>query len=126
MSIPSRSSSAEGCKELLQLTHIAILVDGRIRTDPETFLFGPPDRLQGLFEHAGAAGDAVVGLPHAIQVDVEGECRVGLKLFNERFAQDAVGAQVDVPFQAEELREKGLKVFVEKGLAPGNGDNRRA
>jgi hypothetical protein len=110
-------------EEHVDLHQIGFLEDGGVGADPETKLFGLLDGGHGNLEGAFALQYPVVGLFHAVHVDVQDEVRVRLQGFQRFFQKERIGAEVDVLPSFQYFVDQREDVGIEKRLATGYGDD---
>src|SRR5580765_803135 len=81
---------------LLDLGDVGLAVDGRVRADVVPALLALADHGDRFVEDARAVHDVVVGLLHSVEMDVDRETLVGLRLLVEAIEEDRVRAHDDV------------------------------
>src|SRR5580765_7473809 len=81
---------------LLDLGDVGLAVDGRVRADVVPALLALADHRDRFVEDARAVHDVVVGLLHSVEMDVDRETLVGLRLLVEAIEEDRVRAHDDV------------------------------
>src|SRR5262245_39714238 len=91
------ADALEEPEHLLDLVDRRLAVDGRVGAHVVAEPLALPDHLDGAVEHAGAGGDEIVGLAHAVHVYVDRQPAVGFPAPVEATEQDAVRAELDVP-----------------------------